>query len=95
MLVITHKVDNDFKTLKRAYEDGFTIQAWRPQEHKWVDLKRPLWGEKTQYRVKPGALAQASEHIVAAANRTSPRRFHLLMFLAGAACGLFAGALLL
>lgn len=85
--MVIMKIENDFKALKKALGNGYTIQAWRHGENQWVDLKKPNWSPKTQYRVKPGALGLLAEHV--ASNKRDRVRYglYLALFLAGSVSG--------
>lgn len=88
MKVLT-EIKNDFLKLKIAHAEGYTIQAWRPQQQRWQDLKRPLWSEKTQYRIKPGALGMMGEQVSELKNKTPRLWVYAGVFIFGALLGGF------
>lgn len=93
MLLI--EVENDFEALKAAYYRGYTIQAWRPQPGGWVDLKKPNWSPRTQYRIKPGALGLVGEQLRQLEKKPfAGAWFYLVAFLAGVVCGRLLGLVL-
>lgn len=92
-MIIT-EIENDFQALKTAYQQGCTIQAWRTYPGGWVDLKKPNWSPRTQYRIKPGALGLASEQLRRLEKKSVVAVwFYIVAFAAGVICGLLLGAL--